>query len=157
MPAIHERAVDSNMFRVSHFTTCCLSPKSLLFFLLSFASNGEGERQQEQVEKERATEAEGRDAEGGWFVRHGTRTQSHFHKFSQVLRQLVPSNSRRTVSSFAFLPSYLLSILTSRALSVPPSLQATVASFFLLRFSYRKSSRLLSDEAASETFQRSTT
>lgn len=65
LPAIHERAVDSNMFRVSHFTTCCLSPKSLLFFLLSFASNGERERQQEQVEKERATEAEGRDVEGG--------------------------------------------------------------------------------------------
>ena len=50
-----------------------------------------------------------------WLVRNGTRTKSHFYKFSKVSRQLVPSNSRRTPSIFF------------------PSLQAALCLFFHLR------------------------
>lgn len=45
----------------------------------------------------------------------GTRTQSHFHKFPQVLRQLVPYNSRQTLFYFRALA---LCPLPPRCLSV---------------------------------------
>lgn len=103
--------VDSNTFRVFHLT------------------EGGGERQGRKRARSGSIEGRWRDGELVVVVRHATRTQSHFHKFSQVLRQLVPSNSRRTVSPF---PSILLS-RPNRALSAPSRPRR---SFFPLPLSY---------------------
>lgn len=96
--------VDSNMFRV----------------FLNRASLSEGGKERQGRSDEEWKHRKWRDGE--LVVRHATRTQSHFHKFSQVLRQLVPSNSRRTVSPFpSRAPTALYLLLPGRAAPFFPS------------------------------------
>lgn len=59
------------------------------------------------------TSLNGKRGERRKLVGHGTRTQSHFHKFPQVSRQLVPSNSPRTSALRSFHPLSILSAFSA--------------------------------------------
>lgn len=83
--------VDPNTFRVFHLTDRA-----------SLSEGGEERQGRREGRSGRSIESGGTASHV--VVRHVTRTRSHFHKFSQVLRQLVPSNSRRTVSPFPSSP-----------------------------------------------------
>lgn len=103
--------VDPNTFRVFHLTDRA-----------SLSEGGEERQGRREGRSGRSIESGGTASHV--VVRHATRTRSHFHKFSQVLRQLVPSNSRRTVSPFPSPPQprSICSFQAAPLLFFPPSL-----------------------------------